>query len=77
MLYPDAADTGPGTPAAIRQLTVLDEDDGAGRMPGRGARGFFFGAAISPSRWASFRAALRERRTASDFSRARRSDGFS
>ena len=40
-------------------------------------RGFGFGAAIRPSRMAVLRACLRARRTASAFSRALRTEGFS
>ena len=50
-----------------------------GAVPGwRGPakRGFGLGAAISPSRMACLRAALRLRRTASAFSRVLRSDSF-
>jgi hypothetical protein len=56
-------------------------EDGAGKA-GRGkgfraAMTFFFGGGSKPSRCAFFLACLRARRTASDFSRALRSDGFS
>jgi hypothetical protein len=41
------------------------------------AASFRFGMGISPSRWASFLAALHARRIASAFSRVLRTDGFS
>ena len=47
---------------------------GGGR---RGAASRRLGMGIRPSRWASFLAAFRARRTASAFSRVLRSDGFS
>jgi len=48
-----------------------------GRATGRRSSSRRLGLGIRPSRWASFRAAFRARRMASDFSRALRSDGFS
>jgi hypothetical protein len=66
----------PGLPDQANQVRGVEGAvaEAAGR---RGGGAFFGGAAISPSRMASLRAALRLRRTASPFSRARRSEGFS
>ena len=64
-----ASDRAPGAVQTIQ--------NDLGRPGGRRASSRRFGGAMSPSRWACFRAALRARRMASAFSRALRSDGFS
>jgi hypothetical protein len=57
-----------------RLLQQTQNLGGGGR---RGAASRRLGMGIRPSRWASFLAAFRARRTASAFSRVLRSDGFS
>ena len=72
-------------PAGRKRLALQNRRGGGGRSPPvpgvcpgpRAEKTFFFGAGMRPSRCAFLRASLRCLRTASDFSRFARSEGFS
>src|SRR5262249_24357836 len=64
-------------PAMTTRVTCSRQTQNLGGGARRGAASRRLGMGIKPSRWASFLAALRERRMASAFSRVLRSDGFS
>src|SRR4029079_12883578 len=87
IIAPDISGSGSAPGPAFLPMTLREELDYLGTSiegaegplarVGRRSFGFLTGAGINPSRMACFRASLRARRMASDFSRAAFSEGFS